>query len=394
MTGNGFRFPDGFVAEVRDRTSIVDLIGRVVALRRAGRQMKGCCPFHGERNPSFYVSEDRGTFKCFGCNAQGDAFKFRMRHNRENFVTAVKELAIAAGMDVPGETKRAAKPLAPVVARKIDDDAAEHEAQIVKAIKRWRESGPAIGSPVEAYHRARRIGIAAPDALRCHPALPYWYTREKAETPELLGRFPAQFALIQTPDRRVIGAHQTYLQPDGAAKLVLAAPDDGEILPAKKMVGRAWGGAVRLCAPAEEMAFGEGIETCLSVIEAMPGLAVWAALSLGNIAGGGIGIGMRRAADDPKTLAAYAKRQPWPHLESEIPDMARPGLVPPPGTKRLILLADNDNADPPLAEALLRRATTRFAHMGLAVSIARPDDGHDFNSMLDAKAHAAAEATA
>jgi hypothetical protein len=61
-------------------------------------------------------------------------------------------------------------------------------------------------------------------------------------------------------------------------------------------------------------------------------------------------------------------------------------LVPPPRTKRLILLADADNAAPPLAEALLRRATTRFARMGLAVSIARPEDGHDFNSMLGAMA--------
>ncbi len=392
MTGNGFRFPEGFVDDVRSRTSIVDLIGRVVPLKCAGRQMKGCCPFHDERNPSFYVSEDRGTFKCFGCNAQGDAFKFRMRHNRENFVTAVKELAFAAGMDVPGEVLRAAKPLAPVVQRRPADDDTEHEAQIAKALKRWRESVPVTGTPVEAYHRARRISIACPEALRCHPALPYWYTREGADAPELLGRFPAQFGLIQLPDRRVIGAHQTYLQPDGAAKLVLLAPDDGERLPAKKMVGRAWGGAVRLCQPAEEMAFGEGIETCLSVMEARPDLSVWAALSLGNIAGAGIGQGARRAADDPKTLAAYAKRQPWPHLESEIPDMAKPGLVPPPGTKRLILLADADNADPPLAEALLRRATTRFIRMGLTVSIARPEDGHDFNSMLDAKAPAEAGA--
>ncbi len=67
-------------------------------------------------------------------------------------------------------------------------------------------------------------------------------------------------------------------------------------------------------------------------------------------------------------------------------------LMMPAGTKRLIPLADADNADPPLAEALLRRASTRFVGMGLTVSIARPEEGYDFNSMLDAKAPAEAGA--
>ena len=70
------RLPDGFLDELRARTPLAAIIGRRVKLARSGRQWKGCCPFHNEKSPSFYVYDD--GYKCFGCGKHGDAVGFMM----------------------------------------------------------------------------------------------------------------------------------------------------------------------------------------------------------------------------------------------------------------------------------------------------------------------------
>ena len=88
-----------FLDELRMRTPIVSVIGRRVKLARSGRNWKGCCPFHGEKTPSFYVYEDH--FHCFGCGAHGDVITFVMRLEGRTFVEAVETLANSAGMEIP-----------------------------------------------------------------------------------------------------------------------------------------------------------------------------------------------------------------------------------------------------------------------------------------------------
>ncbi len=92
----------GFGAEVLDdiraRVDIVELVGQVVNLKRAGENWKGLCPFHTERTPSFTVNPKRGIFHCFGCGAGGDAFRFLMRHDRLAFPEAVRALAERTGV--------------------------------------------------------------------------------------------------------------------------------------------------------------------------------------------------------------------------------------------------------------------------------------------------------
>ena len=73
------RIPDEIIQQVRDRVDLVELVGRSVSLKRAGRSYKGLCPFHGEKTPSFHVNPDRGTYYCFGCQEGGDAFAFLMK---------------------------------------------------------------------------------------------------------------------------------------------------------------------------------------------------------------------------------------------------------------------------------------------------------------------------
>jgi len=91
--------PDSFLDEVRARTPLAALIGRRVKLSRSGRNWKACCPFHGEKSPSFYVYDD--GYHCFGCGAHGDAIGFVMQSQGSSFMEAVEMLAGEAGLDVP-----------------------------------------------------------------------------------------------------------------------------------------------------------------------------------------------------------------------------------------------------------------------------------------------------
>ena len=91
--------PPGFLDELRARTPLPGLIGRKTRLLKSGRNWKGCCPFHGEKTPSFYVYDDH--FHCFGCGAHGDAVTFVMRADGAQFMEAVERLAGEAGLEVP-----------------------------------------------------------------------------------------------------------------------------------------------------------------------------------------------------------------------------------------------------------------------------------------------------
>ena len=100
------RLPDGFLEELRARTPLAAIIGRRVKLARSGRNWKGCCPFHNEKSPSFYVYED--GYHCFGCGAHGDAVSFVMQSQGLQFREAVETLASEAGLDVPKASPEAA----------------------------------------------------------------------------------------------------------------------------------------------------------------------------------------------------------------------------------------------------------------------------------------------
>lgn len=101
------RLPDGFLDELRARTPLAAVIGRRVKLSRSGRHWKGCCPFHNEKSPSFYVYED--GYHCFGCGAHGDAVGFVMQSQGLQFLEAVELLAGEVGLDVPKATPASAE---------------------------------------------------------------------------------------------------------------------------------------------------------------------------------------------------------------------------------------------------------------------------------------------
>jgi DNA primase len=131
------------------------LVSRRVKLSRSGRQMKGCCPFHGEKTPSFYVYED--GFHCFGCGAHGDAISFVMQTEGASFMEAVQSLAGEAGLDVP-------KPSASA-----------------EAAERQRLDLHAVLDAAQAYYRERLFTQAGSGALA--------YLRGRGLSDETIARF-------------------------------------------------------------------------------------------------------------------------------------------------------------------------------------------------------------
>ncbi|MBF0123468.1 MAG: DNA primase [Candidatus Omnitrophica bacterium] len=90
--------PDDVIGQVIDRTDIAELIAGYIPLKKAGRNFKALCPFHHEKTPSFVVTPDKQIFHCFGCGVGGNALSFVMKHERIEFVEAVKLLAAKAGI--------------------------------------------------------------------------------------------------------------------------------------------------------------------------------------------------------------------------------------------------------------------------------------------------------
>ena len=91
---------DSVVDEIKNRCNIVDVIGRVVTLKKAGANYKGLCPFHNEKTPSFMVSEDKQIFNCFGCGTKGDVIEFVQKYYNLDFHGALEKLAAEYGIDI------------------------------------------------------------------------------------------------------------------------------------------------------------------------------------------------------------------------------------------------------------------------------------------------------
>ena len=90
---------------VRQATDIVALVGETVELRQRGHEFWGCCPFHGERTPSFKVNPQTGLWHCFGCGEGGDVFAYVQRRENLGFVDALRYLADRAGIELDEDAR-------------------------------------------------------------------------------------------------------------------------------------------------------------------------------------------------------------------------------------------------------------------------------------------------
>lgn len=99
-------FSQRFLEEVKDRNDITELVSKYVALKRAGSNMSGLCPFHNEKTPSFTVFPKTRSYYCFGCGAGGDAVSLVMAMEGLSYPEAVEYLANRVGMQVEQEGER------------------------------------------------------------------------------------------------------------------------------------------------------------------------------------------------------------------------------------------------------------------------------------------------
>ncbi|MCX4189712.1 DNA primase [Methylophaga sp. OBS3] len=95
------QIPPQFIDELLARVDIVDVIDSRVPLKKAGKNLQACCPFHNEKSPSFTVSPEKQFYHCFGCGAHGTAVGFLMEYEQLSFPETIQELADSVGMQVP-----------------------------------------------------------------------------------------------------------------------------------------------------------------------------------------------------------------------------------------------------------------------------------------------------
>ncbi|QIW10260.1 DNA primase [Francisella sp. LA112445] len=97
------RVSNSFIKELVASADIVDVVSRYVNLKKSGKNYKGCCPFHNEKTPSFFVTPSKSFFHCFGCQESGDALTFVKKINNLEFIDAVKSLAEIVGKPIEYE---------------------------------------------------------------------------------------------------------------------------------------------------------------------------------------------------------------------------------------------------------------------------------------------------
>lgn len=354
----GRRIDQGFIDEIKRRTSLVELIGRDLDLKPAGREMKALCPFHKERHGSFYVIEAKGFWHCFGCGKSGDAVKWVLATtDAKDFPEAVEYLAARCGLSQTGPALMARE----IVQRPGDEALAENRVRKVEGAREiWARHQLATDWTLAGRYlrNVRRIRLAIPPTIGFIPDLAHPFLKRG------IG-FPAMVAPIQSVDRKIVGVHCTYLAPDGGGKMRpppgYADPDEWK---AKIMRGSCWQGAIRLTPIEDLMVLAEGIETALAVLQSLwdeevdaphidgEPVGVWAAGSLGNMG----------------------------------------AILLPDAVREVILAADGDakipdaGSDQPHPEEVILAAAAKHRDAGRNVRIARPPADADFNDMLPAGA--------
>lgn len=182
--------PDEKIAEVREHTDVVALIGDVVRLKRAGTSFKGLCPFHNEKTPSFTVTPARQFFHCFGCGASGDSIAFVMKLEGKTFAEAVRTLADRAGIELPRLDTQEAAAERQARARKdrlvaiMEAATAFYEEQLQKhPLSNMARDAVAGRNVNEEFSKAFRLGYAPAgwDALAKHLLQQGWSPSESEE---------------------------------------------------------------------------------------------------------------------------------------------------------------------------------------------------------------------
>lgn len=406
------------VDAVNQRVALSALIGRIVKLRKAGRDYTGLCPFHSENTPSFTVSDDKGFYHCFGCGAHGDAVRFMMQHQGMGFVEALGALEADAGLVRESAFAKRDSVKRKGEAQRYVDGA--HAAAMV-----WRAAQPSRGSIAENWFRARGIdptlsGIL--DVVRFHPRCPaqLWRTYEgpgdvRRIAPALVTPLLRIEGDCGRRSLRMTGVHLTFLSGDGREKAYFEPWRDRQGTlrkpPRRMMWGTMKGAAVlfpaaplcghssaadALLALADQqtcgkLLVGEGLESTLSALSRRTDVRMaGATLSLDNMQGSAARVGRNAAISlfnlqgDPESPAPFTFADPGDVVVAVDADMKpdaadkarwvveRRGAAP---VKRPLTSLERSEVCAGLARWQWREAGAS------EVEIMRPPMGCDFNDL-------------
>ncbi len=279
-------------------------IAKALGGRKVGNSWIARCPAHEDSTPSLSIREANGGTVLVRCHAGCDQGRvIAALRSRGMWAAPPRRVSCPSS-----RTTRQGQPDRPE-ARRMD-----------AALAIWRSSTLAVGSLVETYFVSRGLLVSPPPTIRFHGGLKH----------PSGGIWPAMIALVMSgKDNTPVAIHRTFLARDGVGK----APVD---LP-KMMLGPCRGNVVRLADPDDVLMVGEGIETCLTAMQAT-GHAAWAALSTSGL----------RTLDLPHAV------------------------------RDVLILADGDLP----GEAAARVCALRLKREGRRVRIARPPYGMDFNDVL------------
>lgn len=149
---------------------MVALIGRHIELKRAGRTWKGCCPFHGERTPSFHVYTEDKHYKCYGCGEYGNVFTFLQKLQGKEFPEVVRELAAEVGIEIPeSDAQETAE------AQRRRKERNELQAACDTAARYWAARlASSYGKDAQGYLASRGVAEEQVKAFRLGVAAPGW----------------------------------------------------------------------------------------------------------------------------------------------------------------------------------------------------------------------------
>ena len=156
------------IRQIKERADITEVVSGYVSLTRAGQNLKGLCPFHAEKTPSFTVSPSRQVFHCFGCGAGGDVVAFLMKRENMGFVESVRELGRRAGVDVTVALDR------PSSQEQVKKEGLWRVNESAAVWFRGNLADPRNGKDAQAYLASRGIASATAQEFGVGLALPSW----------------------------------------------------------------------------------------------------------------------------------------------------------------------------------------------------------------------------
>ena len=246
------------VAAIKSRVLLSSLVRPLVGLKRAANGFIGLCPFHTEKTPSFHVSDLRGTYKCFGCGAWGDAIDWVMQAHSVGFVEAIQVLEGRPVVLSKGDIRNVVTCFG-----NLDDSIKDESRRIKHAHELWLKRKPIEGTFAETYlHKARGISTRSPDILGYVPDAYCSLTSSP---------MPALVAPLQDSFGHVSAIQQIFLSPHHPHDAL--RDEKGKRF--KRTIGVMRDGAVRLAVSGPTLGLAGSVEDGLSAM-ALFSLPVWA----------------------------------------------------------------------------------------------------------------------